>query len=218
MVAGCWWSEVDTWYGRESPRWREILRPSKRCYPLPGGRKAKLAEANRRKGAIAAELEAARKELETVSRRMTAEQDHDLAAVYGQRYKELRRQISGLDAPERDWPNRGQATKHIDDIAAAISFADPASAEVRRMAQDMHDFIEEKAEDGTWARIAYQTGVLVPTRRAEADTPAGHRGACPHVSGLDQTQAHDGQRWELQISVPGDDNGGRYRRLVNGGT
>ncbi len=77
------------------------------------------------------------------------------------------------------------------------------------MAQDMHDFIEEKAEDGTWARIAYQTGVLVPTREQKRTLL---RAIGAHVLMYpvkhEYTQAHDGQRWELQISVPGYDNGG----------
>jgi hypothetical protein len=90
--------------------------------------------------------------------------------------------------------------------------------ETRRWAEEMRDQVEEFVNSGEAARLAYKHGLLEPSREQKRTLL---RAIGAHVLMYpvkhEYTQANNGKRWDLQISVPGDDNGGRYRRILNGG-
>jgi DNA invertase Pin-like site-specific DNA recombinase len=169
---------------------------------------AKLAEANRREGAIRAELEQARKDKEVISSRMVRETDDTLHAIYRQQLQDTIRLISGLETRlGQSQQSEDKLAAYIDAIASAISFADPASAEVRRFAEEMRDRLEEKLADGTIARIAYETGVLEPTREQKRALLRAMGAQVKMYPVKSDYNRENGKRWELVLNVPNDDNG-----------
>jgi hypothetical protein len=173
------WAQVSE-MARDTEAFQEMLQA-----PMRDARD-KLDAANRREGAIQAELETARKELETVSRRMTAEQDDDLAAVYGQRYKELKRQISGLETRQKETGRTEDKLRaYLDGIVSAASgWKDSAGNPVPPEVILGHLAPEPSRERKRALLRAINARVVMYPSKSE------------------WAKANAGKRWDLQITVP----------------
>jgi hypothetical protein len=83
---------------------------------------AKLEQANRQEANLAAELEQARKERDTISRRMTTEEDDAIAAVYRTRLKETLALIAALEARTGSQDRKAERLRaYLDALFSAAS-------------------------------------------------------------------------------------------------
>jgi site-specific DNA recombinase len=168
----------------------------------------KLADANRREGAIRAELEQARKDKETISSRMVRETDDTLHAIYRQQLQETIRLISGLETRlQQTGQTEDRLSAYLDGIAKAVGMLPVAGTPFGDAMIARYENLQALAADGTIARLAHETGVLEPTREQKrALLRAIGARVVMYAAKSEYAQANDGKRWELQISVPDDDN------------
>jgi DNA invertase Pin-like site-specific DNA recombinase len=194
--------------------------------------KAKLAEANRREKTIRAELERARKNLETISRRLGTEDDDAIYATLRQQYKDTERLISGLlTRLGQTEKSEDRLSAYLDGIAQAVGMlgrgplsagdfaADMARSVARASGLDdaaTEAHMDKLMDDGTFANAAYQAGFVTREQKRTLLRAIGAHVLMYPVK-HEYTQANNGKRWELVVIVSSDDNGGRYRRIVNGG-
>jgi DNA invertase Pin-like site-specific DNA recombinase len=170
----------------------------------------KLDAANRREGAIQAELDAAHKELETVSRRMTAEQDDDLAAVYEQRYKELKRQISGLETRQKETTRtEDKLQAYLDGIMAEIGAGQSEWKRVKitppagTTPSDLeYGMVDPTNPPEGWTVTDYPPERTRDQKRRLMRAIGARVVMYPRKS--EYAQANNGKRWELVVNVPGE--------------
>jgi site-specific DNA recombinase len=144
---------------------------------------AKLEQANRQEANLAAELEQARKERETISRRMTSEEDDDIAAMYRTRYKETLALISQLEARQGSQDRKADRLRaYLDTLfSAATGWQDAEGNDV--------------APDAILSAIAPTPG---RDQKRNLLRAIGAR-VLLYSSKSDYAKANAGKRWDLQI-------------------
>lgn len=178
---------------------------------------AKLDAANRREGMLQAELEAARKQRDTISRRMIDEEDDEVAAMYRTRYKETLRQIESLEARQsKGHRTHDRLSAYLDTIAKAVGMVRSGDGKWRgRMMAPADVSVEQLATElGTQIADAYNHGQAnivpdgwtamppTPTRDQKRNLLRAIGAQVKMYAGKSDYARDNGKRWNLEI-VPG---------------
>jgi hypothetical protein len=144
---------------------------------------AKLEQANRQEANLAAELEQAKKERDTISRRMTSEEDDDIVAMYRTRYKETLALITSLEARQGSQDRKADRLRaYLDTLfSAATGWQDAEGNEV--------------APDVILSAIAPTPG---RDQKRNLLRAIGAR-VLLYSSKSDYAKANAGKRWDLQL-------------------
>jgi hypothetical protein len=144
---------------------------------------AQLERANRQEANITAELEQARRERDTISRRMVAEEDDDIAAMYRTRYKETLALITSLEERQGGQDRKADRLRaYLDTLfSAATGWQDVEGNDV--------------APDVILSAIAPTPG---RDQKRNLLRAIGAR-VLLYSSKSDYAKANTGKRWDLQI-------------------
>jgi hypothetical protein len=150
-----------------------------------GDTQAQIEQANRQEATLAAELEQARKDKETSSRRMATEPDDTISAIYRQHLKDTLAVIAGLESRLSSQDRKADKLRaYLDALfSAASGWKDAAGNDV--------------APDALLAAIA-----PTPSREQKRNLLRAIGARILIYSGTSGYAEQNGTRWDLQI-IPG---------------